>query len=145
MGRLDKACLLRRVGMENKRCEKAEEMKKFTRHRALLRLKLPLMDASHTLEGLEQYGHVWIVFQHFSFSSFRLFSVSFPSLFRLFFVSFSLPYAPPRFLFYQATIFIFHENTNIMRGIRQDRVSSSVKVIFLLKLMYSPVSFLCIP
>lgn len=29
--------------------------------------------------------------------------------------------------FYFYKIFIFHENTNIMRGVRQDRVSSSVK------------------
>jgi tRNA-Thr(GGU) m(6)t(6)A37 methyltransferase TsaA len=52
--------------------------------RAMLRLRLPLMDASHTLQGLEQYSHVWV-------------------------------------------IFIFHENTNILRGLRKDKVSSSVK------------------
>jgi tRNA-Thr(GGU) m(6)t(6)A37 methyltransferase TsaA len=52
--------------------------------RGLLRLKLPWMDAGHTLEGLDQYSHVWI-------------------------------------------IFIFHENTNVMRGVRKDRRSSAVK------------------
>jgi len=52
--------------------------------RGILRLRLPLMDASHTLEGLDQYSHIWI-------------------------------------------IFIFHENTNVLRGLRKDRVSSVVK------------------